>query len=174
MDRRRTPKVELNMAKKKASKPKESNSLGPKAKGLFDHINAIREQQNPKYFDTLTDSDKKSWSNYMVCRFLSMQPDLIDTINELQKYCGVLEPKDFYRVLIEIVPRGRAFYPYVKSKSDIKWSKELMELLRKHYQESERNVIEYLNLLTPDELKQVVSLYGFTDKEIKKLLDNEK
>lgn len=156
----------------KPKKVKESNTLGPKAKGLFDHINHIREKQDPKYFDTLTDVDKKSWSNYMVCRFLSMQPELIEYINELQKFASLLEPKEFYQILIMIVPRGRAFYPYVK-KSGKKWSKELLELLRKHYEESERNVEEYLNLLTTEELRSVVGRYGLTEKEIEKLIDHE-
>jgi len=161
-----------NMAKPK--KVKEGNTLGPKAKGLFDHINHIRERQDPKYFDTLTDADKKSWSNYMVCRFLSMQPELIEYINDIQKYAAMLEPKYFYRILITLVPIGRAFYPYIKNKSEIKWTNELMVLLRNHYQESERNVIEYLNLLTTEELRDVVGRYGFTEKEIEKLIGHEK
>lgn len=158
----------------KPKKVKEGNTLGPKAKGLFDHINHLREKQDPKYFDTLTDADKKSWSNYMVCRFLSMQPELIEYINELQKFASLLEPKEFYQILIMIVPRGRAFYPYIKNKSDKKWSNELLELLRKHYEESERNVEEYLNLLTTEELRNVVGRYGLTEKEIEKLIDHEK
>ena len=40
------------------------------AKGLFDHIKAITSEQNPKYWDILEDDDKKTWSNYMVHRFL--------------------------------------------------------------------------------------------------------
>jgi hypothetical protein len=58
----------------------------PKVKGLFDHINHLREGRNPKYFDTLSEADQKSWSNYMVCRFLSMDPRCIDMVNEIQKY----------------------------------------------------------------------------------------
>ena len=54
------------------------------AKSLFDHIKAITNEQNPKYFDTLDESDMKSWSNYMIHRFLSMNNDWIDLIAELQ------------------------------------------------------------------------------------------
>ena len=50
------------------------------AKGLFDHIKAITQYQDPKYFDKLDDEDLKSWSNYMIHRFLSMNPDWIDLI----------------------------------------------------------------------------------------------
>ena len=72
-----------------------STDSPPKPKGLFDHINHVREKQDPNYFDKLTEADKKSWSNFMVCRFLSMQPDIIDAVNQVQKYSGILSPREF-------------------------------------------------------------------------------
>jgi hypothetical protein len=154
-------------------KPKnEGNSLAPKAKGLFDHINQLRQVQDPKYFETLTDADKKSWSNYMVCRFLSMQPELVECVRDVSVYLEQ-PPERFYQILLLIVPQGRAYFPYIKSKNEKKWSKELMELLRKHYEESERNVEEYLNLLTTEELRRVVSMYGYSEKDVEKLINHE-
>ena len=54
-----------------------------KKKSLFDHINQITTIQNPNYWDEISDEDKKSWSNYMVNRFLSMKPEWIDLVNEV-------------------------------------------------------------------------------------------
>ena len=54
------------------------------AKSLFDHIKAITSVQSPTYWDTLEDDDKKTWSNYMVHRFLSMNPDWIEVLSEIQ------------------------------------------------------------------------------------------
>lgn len=153
------------MAKKKAS-IKDGES---KAKGLFDHIGEIRIGKNPKYFDTLSEADKKTWSNYMVCRFLSMQPELVEYINEIQKYSGTLAPKEFYKVLIEIVPRGKAFYPYVKSTSE-KYNPQLLQLLALHFKDSERNVTEYLSLLSRDDIRSVIKNYGCTDKQVEDLI----
>lgn len=160
------------MARPKKSK-NEGNSLAPKAKGLFDHINHLRQVQDPKYFDTLTDADKKSWSNYMVCRFLSMQPELIECVNDVSVYWEQ-PPEKFYQILLLIMPKpAKAYFPYIKSKNEKKWSKELMELLRKHYEESERNVEEYLNLLTTEELRRIVGMYGYTEKEVENLINHE-
>ena len=39
------------------------------AKTLFEHINAITQTQDKKYWDKLDESDRKSWSNYMVTSF---------------------------------------------------------------------------------------------------------
>jgi hypothetical protein len=157
------------MPKKKTTKTDGESK--PKVKGLFDHINHIREGRNPKYFDTLSEADQKSWSNYMVCRFLSMDPRCIDMINEIQKYQGILQPREFYQLCLAVTPKGRAFYPYIKNQSEEKWSKEVMEILCKHFQESERNVAEYLQIVTKDDVREILSLYGNNEKDIKKLLD---
>lgn len=164
--------IELGTNMAKPKKVKDGNSLTPKAKGLFDHINHLREKQDPKYFDSLTDADKKSWSNYMVCRFLSMQPELLEYINEIQRYSS-LPPDKFYQILLLIVPQGRVYYPYIKSKKENKWSKELMELLRVHFEESERNVEEYLALMTTDDIRALVGKYGYNEKDIEKLIGHE-
>ena len=122
----------------------------PKTKSLFDHLNEIRVGKNPKYFETLSETDKKTWSNYMVCRFLSMQPLLVETINDMQSYQDKLEPKDFYRLCSETVPRGRGYYPYIKNTAE-KYNKSLLSLLCIHFKECERNVLQYIGLLTQEE-----------------------
>jgi hypothetical protein len=158
------------MPRTKKTSKKDSGESSPKSKTLFDHINEIRSGKNPKYFETLSESDKKSWSNYMVCRFLSMQPELVEYLNDLQRYSGILQPKDYYKVLIEIVPNGRAFYPYIKSKSE-KYNSDLLKLLSLHFQDSERNILEYLSLLTKDDVVKIVSKYGYNEKQIKDMLE---
>ena len=94
------------MGKVTKKKPKK-NSLGPKKKILFDHIGHIREKQTENYFETLTDEDKKTFVNYMINRFLSMDMNLVEVIDQLQLHSVGLTPRDYYRVLREVVPRGR-------------------------------------------------------------------
>ena len=52
-----------------------------KKKSLFDHINQITSVQNPDYWDEISDEDKKSWSNYMTHRFLSMKMEWVELVN---------------------------------------------------------------------------------------------
>ena len=74
-----------------------------KRKSLFDHINQITTIQNPNYWDEISDEDKKSWSNYMVNRFLSMNSDWMELVNELQKYN--LQPKELYKLYTNFTKR---------------------------------------------------------------------
>jgi len=157
------------MAKKRVVK--EKNNIGPKAKGLFDHINHIREVQSPTYFDNLSESDKKTWSTYMILRALSMDTQIIESVNEIQKYWE-LPPKLFYHLCTAVTPKRKAFFPFIKGKKEDKYSKELVDLVANHFLESRRHVTEYLDMMTVEQIKSIVSLYGYTEKEMKKLISN--
>jgi hypothetical protein len=145
----------------------KSNSL-IKTKSLFDHLNHVREKKDINYFSSLSDADKKSWSNYMICRFLSMQPEIIELVNEIQKY-QTLPPEKFYQCCIEIVPRGRGFFPYIKGNKETH-SEKLIEIMKIHFSESKRNIVECLSLLNKNEVKSIVMMYGYTEKEANKIL----
>jgi hypothetical protein len=150
------------------TKTKESK---PKVKSLFDHVNEIRVGKNPNYFSTLSEADQKTWSNYMVCRVLSMQPDLVDVINDLQYYQDKLTPEQFYKVCIAATPKGKGYFPYIKNSSE-KHNKSLLKLLSVHFQDSERNIVEYLQMISRDEVRGIVRKYGYTEDQIEEMLEN--
>jgi hypothetical protein len=159
---------------KVTKKKTKKNSLGPKKKILFDHIGHIREKQTPNYFETLTDADKKTFVNYMINRFLSMDYNLVEVIDQLQKHSVGLKPRDYYRVLIEIVPRGRSFHKYIKATKSSTNDVELVEFIASHFEVSEKEADEYVNLfkLTDSgfaELRELCAKYGKEPKEIEKL-----
>jgi len=138
------------------------------AQNLFDHIKQITNVQNPKYWDSLDEGDKKTWSNYMVHRFLSMKEDWIQVVNELQKYWE-LKPKNVYQFYIDIIPKGRTFLKYVKSKKKSKVEKWAMEHLVDYFQCSTREIEEYLNILTKEQVTSIIMKYGVDDKQLKKI-----
>lgn len=149
------------------TKTKESK---PKVKSLFDHVNEIRVGKNPNYFKTLSEADQKTWSNYMVCRVLSMQPDLIDVINDLQYYQDKLAPEQFYKVCIAATPNGKGYFPYIKNTSE-KYNKSLLTLMCIHFQDSTRNVIEYLHLIPRDDIRDIVRKYGYSEDQIEEMME---
>lgn len=144
------------------------------AKTLFDHIKAITSEQNPKYWDTLEDSDKKTWSNYMIHRFLSMNSDWIEVLSEIQPYTQVLEPKQLYLTLIGIIPKGRHYLKYTKGKGENKYESWLIDLLKQDFQCSLKEAEEYCDILYStrsgrENLKYICEKYGIDTKEITKL-----
>ena len=159
---------------KKTKAKKKSNNLGPKKKTLFDHINHIREKKTENYFDTLTDEDKKTFSNYMVNRFLSMDMNLVYGIDQLQKHSVGVKPKDYYRVLCELPLQGRGFHKYIKSANDDKHNADLINLVASHYEVSKLHAEEYIDLFKStkkgtNELEELCIKYGKEPKEVKTL-----
>jgi len=144
------------------------------AKSLFDHIKAVTQFQDPKYWDKLEESDKKTWSNYMIHRFLSMNPDWIEVLSEIQPYTQVLEPKQLYLSLIGIIPKGRYFLKYTKGKKDNKYESFLIDLLKQDFMCSSKEAEDYCEILYStregrENLKYICEKYGIDKKQITKL-----
>ena len=90
-----------------------------KAKTLFDHLNHITSVQDATYFDKLSDEDRKTWSNFMVHRFLSMNYDYIELIAEIQPLTQTLAPELFYKLLIGLIPKGKVYLRYITSRNEV-------------------------------------------------------
>jgi hypothetical protein len=153
--------------KKKQAQTKETNQS--KTKGLFDHIEQIYVGQNPDYFDTLSDADKKSYSVYMVNKFLSMNPHQSPFVNEMQKYTL---PNDIhYAFFSRVIPKGRQFNKYIKSKKESVYESWMVDLVRKHYDISAAEATDYLEIYykhNKEELRKLCQMYGTEEKVIKK------
>lgn len=144
------------------------------AASLFDHIKAITQTQDKKYWDKLDESDKKTWSSYMVFRFLSMNPEWVTTIAQLQPYLQEVPPKACYLALIDVIPKTRAFLKYMKAKGEDTYEKWLVELFNKHYNTSTLESEEYVKILYStksgrERIKELCTMYGIESKQITKL-----
>ena len=144
------------------------------AKKLFDHLNAITAEQDPNYFDKLTEEDIKSWSNFMINRFLSMKPEWVELIASIQPLTQTLEPEQMYKLYINILPKGKQYLKYTKGKADEKYESFLVELIKKEYDCSERQAIEYIEVLYStregrEDIKYICERYAIPKKEITKL-----
>ena len=143
-------------------------------KTLFDHITNVTSVQNPKYWDALTDADKKTWSNYMVHRFLSMNPNWIEILSEIQPYTQTLEPKQLYLALIGILPKGRYYMRYIKGKKANKYESWLVDLLIQDFMCSSKEAEDYCEILYGtkegrENIKYICERYGIDKKQITKL-----
>ena len=143
-----------------------------KKKSLFDHVNQVTSVQNPNYWDDISDEDKKSWSNYMINRFLSMKSDWIDLVNEIQKY--QLEPKELYKVYTSILPKKKQWLRYIKGDKKMDYPKWVYEIVAKDMQVSMREAVSAVETYTmstggQSELADILLKYGTEDKEIRKL-----
>jgi hypothetical protein len=138
-------------------------------KTLFDHINHIYQSQTKNYFSTLEEGDKRTYSAYMVNRFLSMNIHQLPLVNEIQKYSL---PSDMhYLFFATTLPRGKQYNKYVKAAKETKYEEWLVTLMAKHYFVSEVEAMGYLDLYYRDDkagLRTLCENYGIDPKLIKK------
>ena len=138
-----------------------------KPKGLFDHINQITSNQTNDYWNTLTESDKKTWSNYMINRFLSMKMEWTDFVNEIQKL--KLAQRQLYLVYSNVLPKGKQYLKYIKKKKGPIYNTQVIQKVSEYFEISQSESEDYLKLLSKKQIRELVSKYGYTDKELKQM-----
>ena len=125
-----------------------------KAKTIFQHLSGIKEKKVE--WNSLSDMDKKTFSPFIINRWLSMNLDLLPIINVLQKYTiGLLSARDVYKVYLDFLPKRKTFDKYIKGKKEGKHNKELLSYLSNWYGVSQREVIDYLEILDADNLSEI-------------------
>jgi hypothetical protein len=143
--------------------------MSVKKKSLFDHISQITAVQNPNYWEEISEEDKKSFSNYMVNRFLSMKPEWIELVNELQKYN--LKPKELYKLYTNILPKGKQWLKYTKGKTDMKYPEWLINIMRNSDESSRKEAIDAIDMLMLTEggmmeLGETARKWGIEERKI--------
>jgi hypothetical protein len=136
---------------------------------IFDFMNGMTHQK--KEWSKYTDLDQKKFAPFIVNRWLSMRMELIEVINQLQKYTiGLLSPRDTYRLYHGLLPAQRTFAKYIKGKKEDKYDTQLVSQIADHYLVSKMEAIDYIELMSKDSCSTLLSKYGYTEKEIKKML----
>lgn len=157
----------------KKSKPYISDKF--KTKGIFDHLRELTEGKDETYWSNLSGKERMEFSPYMVNRFLSMNVEWIDLIDDLQRYTIGFLPKslvfEFYR---DTLPKGKVFLKYVKGKGKADIPDALADMLMRYFKCSKKEMEEYFDILMRSEQGQqfIVELmqgYGTPEKELKKL-----
>ena len=155
-------------------KQKKTKEIPNKIRGLFDHINHIREVKSPEYYQTLSDNERNSFNKYMLLRVLSMDSDIIEEMSFISKYFQNIPNEQFYKLLIDVVPKGRKFCKYIKGTAD-NINKTILECICKKFFVGETDAKDYYTVFTASEsgLKDLVSLiegFGYSENEIEKML----
>ena len=136
---------------------------------IFDHIANITWKKKP--WSELSETDQKSFSPYLINRWLSMNINYIELVDMFQQYTiGPLNKKHVYQLYFDFLPKQKSFNKYIKGKKQDKYNKELVKLIADHYQVARIEAEEYISLLEQSEISSLLKKYGKTDKEIKGLL----
>lgn len=137
---------------------------------IFDFVKAI-VLTKPKW-NSFTPEQKKLFQPFLIHRFLSMNPYYIDLVNFISGL-NTQDPEKIYTIYCDLIPKSsRTYFPYIKGKSK-EYNEELVEILSKYYVCSNKESIEYLELLSDEDLFEIMNSLGMEEKIIKKLIKDK-
>jgi hypothetical protein len=123
-----------------------------------------------EWFNVITESKKTEeslddWNTFMINRIVSMGKSSVFVADHMNKNSGLSSQQvfDFY---IHVLPKGRVYNKYAKTnKLD-----EDIELIQQTYKVSKSEAIQYLELLSDEDIKNLKDLLftGGSDKKPKK------
>jgi hypothetical protein len=141
---------------------------------IFDHLAGITYKKTP--WESLSEADRKSFSPYLINRWLSMNEDLIEYVDAFQQYTiGPLSVREVYKLYLDLLPKQRFRFKYIKGKKVAKYNNDLVKLLAEHFELSKAEATQYVEILceqAPEVLYDIVYKYGKTEKEIKSMIRN--
>ena len=121
-------------------------------------------------WDSFSDADKKSFSPFMIVRYLSMNKDILPLVNHYQNYIiEVMPHKAVYQFWCGVLPKKKTYLKYIKGKKD-KFNKEVIDYLVRYFEVSKQQASEYVKLIPKENLAHMLKEYGKTEKEIKKMI----
>ncbi len=136
---------------------------------IFDFIGGLTDKK--KEWNKWSESDQKKFSVYIVNRWLSMRMELTELINEFQTYTiGLLRPQETYKLYYELLPNNKAFAKYIKGKSEDKYDAALISQIAEYYQVSKSEASDYVDLMDKTQCERILTMYGYSEGEKKKLL----
>ena len=118
--------------------------------------------------DEFSDEDWDMFNSYVIHRVLSMNPDYLELVNEVQTILPQ-NKKEIYSIYKEFIPKNNKWSKYIKSTTKTK-SKELISYLKDYWECSNKEALEYYNLLDKSEIVSILNSIGLNKKDIKQLL----
>lgn len=143
-----------------------------KSKNIFDHLNDIMIYKQDNYYSKLSGKEKDDYNIYMIQRFLSMIPEYINFINEINPYIYKLPKEQYHNLMCTVIPKKKIFINYIKRSPQNKLDEWIINCLMKLFLVSEQEAINYVELLTADSIKELGKMFAIEEKEIKKSIKN--
>ena len=132
----------------------------------FDWVKEITSIKRPA--KEFSETEWNLFQGFMVHKFLSMNPDLLEITNYIQGL-NIQDKKQLYTIYCQFIPVDNKYYPYLKRNS-LKENNILIDILKGYYELSYNEMKDALSLLSKETIESILEQYGYDKKEIKKLM----
>ena len=115
---------------------------------IFDHIKNITTNKGPYLGD-------EGWNNYMVNRFLSMDPDFCEVVNYIQKNTWQMKGEHLYNLYKDLIPKQYKYLKYIKAKNKKEYDLQQVEAVALYFEVSKKQAKEYIDMLPKEEIENI-------------------
>lgn len=145
----------------------KSTTKQSKQFSIFDWIKVIIDTKSN--WEAFTLDQHKQFNNFMIHRFLSMNPKYIEIVNQIQSL-NIKDSKKLYEVYRYMIPQSRNTYSaYIKSNVK-KALPEITQHVAEYFECSTSEAEEYISLTDKKWLENILVAKGIDEKIIKKLI----
>ena len=97
--------------------------------------------------ETLLDDEsmRKAFEPFMILRWLSMSNDYCEIVNYVNQLHGPMDKEMVFKLLIELIPKGKTFDPYIKAPK--RCEDEDVINIATYYEISQREARTYVKML---------------------------
>ena len=113
---------------------------------IFDHIKNITTTKGPYLGD-------EGWNNWMINRYLSMDPEYCEVVNLVQKNTWQMKGEYLYNLYKDLIPQQYKFLKYIKASKKSDYKKDDIYAVKTYFEVSEKQAREYIDMLPEDELR---------------------
>jgi len=129
----------------------------PKSTALFDVIKDIKYYKKGDMLDVEGSEAEAAYNNFIAMRFLSMNEGLCPLVNTVNHLQDVLDKKDMYKLLIELIPETNSFDGFIKAKTD---KEQYEEEIAQYYECSIKEAREYVKIMGLEWAEQIHKSFG--------------
>jgi hypothetical protein len=117
---------------------------------IFDHLKNITTTKGTYLGD-------EGWNNWMINRYLSMDPDYCEVVNIVQKNTWQMKGEYLYNLYRDLIPKQYKYLKYIKSSKKKEYKSEEIEAVQAYFEVSKKEAKEYINMLPKAELENITS-----------------
>ena len=115
---------------------------------IFDHLKNITTNKGEYLGD-------EGWNNWMINRYLSMDPEYCEVVNLVQKNTWQMKGEYLYNLYKDLIPQQYKFLKYIKASKKSDYKKDDIDAVKQYFEISEKQAKEYIEMLPADELETI-------------------
>jgi len=126
-----------------------------KIKNIFDWLEQISYKKEG--WGLFSEEDKGKYNNYLINRFISMNPNFLEVVNLAQQYISPQDSEKSYLFYKSVLGKKKRYFKYIKSKSKV-YHEDVFKYLGKYFGCSLETAKDYTKLLKKKDIENILKV----------------